>query len=113
MSKNETGGQAFPASFSPDYPHEITGGMSLRQYAAIKLKVPDSGTDWLDEMINQSLRDDFAAKVMQAHAASQWEKFYRLPEEGNHISPFDVFDGHDIAELAYDMADEMLTTRSK
>lgn len=37
--------------------------MSLRQYAAIKLKIPDSGTDWLDEMIRQSLRDDFAAMV--------------------------------------------------
>ena len=35
-------------------------GMTLRQYAAIKLKVPDSGTDWLDDMIRQSLRDDFA-----------------------------------------------------
>jgi hypothetical protein len=35
-------------------------GMTLRQYAAIKLKVPDSGLDWLDAMIVQSLRDDFA-----------------------------------------------------
>jgi hypothetical protein len=31
-------------------------GMTLRQYAAIKLKVPDSGTDWLDDMIRESLR---------------------------------------------------------
>jgi hypothetical protein len=29
-------------------------GMTLRQYAAIKLKVPDSGTDWLDDMIRKS-----------------------------------------------------------
>ena len=47
-----------------------TGGpelrMTLRQYAAIKLKVPDSGTDWLDDMIRESLHDDFAAKAMQA-----------------------------------------------
>lgn len=34
------------------------GGMSLRQYAAITLKVPDSGTDWLDDMIRQSLLAD-------------------------------------------------------
>jgi hypothetical protein len=43
----------------------INKGMSLREYAAIKLKVPDSGTDWLDEMIVKSLKDDFAAKAMQ------------------------------------------------
>jgi hypothetical protein len=40
--------------------HMRESGMSLRQYAAIKLKVPDSGIDWLDAMILKSLRDDFA-----------------------------------------------------
>jgi hypothetical protein len=39
--------------------------MTLREYAAIQLKVPDSGTDWLDDMIRKSQRDDFAAKAMQ------------------------------------------------
>jgi hypothetical protein len=48
--------------------HQEQEGMSLRQYAAIKLKVPNSGTDWLDEMIRQSLRDEFAAKAMQSIA---------------------------------------------
>ena len=37
--------------------------MTLRQYAAIKLRVPNSGTDWLDEMILKSLRDELAAKA--------------------------------------------------
>lgn len=32
----------------------IVGGMTLRQYAAIKLAVPDSGLPWLDKMIVQS-----------------------------------------------------------
>ena len=45
-------------------PTAIETGMTLRQYAAIKLRVPNSGTDWLDEMIRQSLRDELAAKVM-------------------------------------------------
>ena len=31
-------------------------GMTLRQYAAIKLCVPDSGLPWLDEMIVKSRR---------------------------------------------------------
>ena len=39
---------------------ESIKSMTLRQYAAIKLKVPDSGEDWLDDMIRASLRDDFA-----------------------------------------------------
>lgn len=40
-------------------------GMSLRQYAAIKLRIPDSGEEWLDEMIRKSLRDEFAGKAME------------------------------------------------
>ena len=47
MSKN-TGGPAFPTT---NYSAVYSEGMTLRQYAAINLKVPDSGTDWLDEMI--------------------------------------------------------------
>lgn len=61
MSNIEDGGPAFPFG----QVSEITGqpingyfapGMTLRQYAAIKLKVPDSGTGWLDDMIRESLR---------------------------------------------------------
>lgn len=44
---------------------EAVGGMTLRQYAAIKLRVPDSGTDWLDAMIVEAKRDELAAKAMQ------------------------------------------------
>ena len=53
--------QAFPNPHRTDMT-----GMTLRQYAAIKLKVPDSGTDWLDDMIRQSIKDDFAAMAMDA-----------------------------------------------
>ena len=58
MSKVNDGGPAFPSNRDMRY-----GGMTLRQYAAIKLRVPNSGTDWLDEMIRTSLRDEFAAKA--------------------------------------------------
>jgi hypothetical protein len=46
---------AFPVLIV-DRPEELThfNGMTLREYAAIKLKVPDSGTDWLDDMIRKS-----------------------------------------------------------
>jgi hypothetical protein len=81
--------QAFPNPHRTDQT-----GMTLREYAAIKLKVPDSGTDWLDDMIRQSIRDDFAAKAMQGmmHDVSQ---------------PV----GEVIAEWAYQVADAMLKAR--
>lgn len=51
---------------------ELQAGMTQRELAAIKLRVPESGTEWLDNMIRASLRDEFAATVMQAgmHGAS-------------------------------------------
>ncbi len=50
--------------FSDDFGNPAC--MNKRQYAAIKLRVPDSGEEWLDAMIRQSLRDEFAGKAMQA-----------------------------------------------
>jgi len=71
MRDTNTGGPAFPCEW--DYINsnrEAANGMTLRQYAAIKLKVPDSGTDWLDDMIRKSLRDYFAAKWLQGFMAN-------------------------------------------
>ena len=64
MTKVNNGGPAFPEAGARG---KASGGegMTLRQYAAIKLKVPNSGTDWLDEMIRESLRVELAAKAMQ------------------------------------------------
>ena len=69
MSK-ETGGPAFPQSIDLGDEVQWFKGMTMRQYAAIKLKVPDSGIDWLDGMIRQSLKNDFAAKAMQGFFAN-------------------------------------------
>ena len=47
-------------------------GMTLRQYAAIKLAVPDSGLPWLDEMIVQSRRfniDDATLAIAKMNLA--------------------------------------------
>jgi hypothetical protein len=73
VNTKPTGGPAFPSlnaemtGIDSDgverFDVEPSGGMTLRQYAAIKLKVPDSGTDWLDAMIVKSLRDEFAGKA--------------------------------------------------
>lgn len=51
--------------------HVFEGGLSsatLRQYAAIKLRVPDSGLPWLDAMIDKALRYQFAGQALVAFA---------------------------------------------
>lgn len=113
MDKIEDGGPAFPTSIEwgpeggtgfQDDPAGEPGtttyycGMTLRQYAAIKLRVPNSGTDWLDEMIRTSLRDDLAAKAMQGMAGS-----HGYCERG--------WDQKDLAGQAYELADATLAAR--
>ena len=68
MSKIDDGMLAFPipATAYPDggIDHREPG-MTLRQYAAIHLRVPNSGDDWLDDMIAKARRVDAAEKAMQ------------------------------------------------
>ena len=52
-------------------PVAIETGMTLRQYAAIKLRVPNSGTDWLDKMIREARRDELGARAMQSYFQTQ------------------------------------------
>jgi hypothetical protein len=42
----------------------FSGGMSLRQFAAIQLRVPDSGDEHIDSMIRQANRRDFAGQAL-------------------------------------------------
>ena len=103
MSKIEDGGPAFPVPLNQSEPWSSMGpcdGMTLRQYAAIKLRVPNSGTDWLDEMIRTSLRDDLAAKAMQGMAGR-----YGYCERG--------WDQKDLAGQAYEIADATIATRGE
>ena len=65
------GGQAFPVppdGYATDG-HTMScipasPGLTARQYAAIKLRVPDSGSPWLDEMIQKARRDAFAGEAL-------------------------------------------------
>jgi hypothetical protein len=70
--------------------------MTLRQYAAINLRVPDSGTDWLDAMILEAKRDDIAGQAMIA-----------LP----HIGGGSDLDMYELAHDAYAYADAMIAAR--
>ena len=76
-------------------PVAIETGMTLRQYAAIKLRVPNSGTDWLDEMIREARRDELAARAMQSYFQTQ----------GGRTSEYAL---KWTAEKALEMADAML-----
>lgn len=95
----QDGGNAFPAM----YPNAHNTGMSLRQYAAITLRVPNSGTDWLDAMIRESLRGELAAKAMQGFLTG-------LMADGTACTKKDV---PAVADSAYMMADAMLTARKE
>lgn len=72
--------QAMPC----ELPREIYPGLTAQEYAAIHLKVADSGTPWLDEMIEKSRRDEFAKAALQASLTNETsrrviitEKFYK------------------------------------
>ena len=118
MRKIEDGGPAFPAgavrksrpAHDPGADFRVTditdpknGGMTLRQYAAIKLRVPNSGTDWLDEMIRESLRDEMAGKAMPACYADYCEH----ADVQGYVEGWRV----GVAKDAYESADAMLAAR--
>lgn len=96
MSENNLKGvaPAFPVPYQKQ-----DNGMTLRQYAAIKLKVPNSGTDWLVEMILESLRNDLAAKAMQGYLAAGIGQAIDNPDH--------------VAQWAYENADATLEARQK
>lgn len=62
----------------------------IRICAAVHLCVPDSGVDWLDEMIRRSLYEGFARQAMPLAKADAWM---------------------DVAEQAYEAADAMMDAR--
>lgn len=73
-NKIDDGGPAFPdpcAAHPGSFPPDESKGMTLREYAAIKLRVPDSGLDWLDAMIQKSRRDVFAGQVLPGLLANK------------------------------------------
>ena len=109
MSNFENSGPAFPVPLNQGEPWSSTGpcdGMTLRQYAAIKLRVPNSGTDWLDEMIRTSLRDDLAAKAMQGYLSNSWQA-----KELDSLCESSCEQMAIVAEISYAMADTTIKAR--
>ena len=88
------GGPAFPTPAGIQH----NDGMTLRQYAAIKLCVPNSGLTWLDEMIVQSNR---VQSNRERLAAAALEKASRGLDRN----------ADEIAKRAFYIADAMLKAR--
>ena len=65
---NMGAGNEWPESYA-------MGGFTQRQAAAIKLLQPDSGLDWLDDMIRARIRDELAGRAIQgAYSNSTWNE---------------------------------------
>lgn len=93
---NDTGGTAFPFVMDTGLTVQWSMGMTLRQYAAIRLRVPESGDAWLDDMIRESVRDELAAKAMQS--------LILAAKSANDIDM--------LSSGAYQLADAMIKARS-
>lgn len=84
------------------------GTISLRQHAAIELRVPDSGIDWIDAMIRESnreaMRADLAGQALPALIAEMMSRKDQAEFAGS-------FDGAAVVEagkLSFLAADVML-----
>ncbi len=105
----ETGGPAFPQQMVETDRGRFSvadwgaGGMTLREYAAIELRIPDSGIDWLDKMIAKAERRDLAAKAMQGILA------LGAPPAIQSLPEFEMV----TARRACEMADAMIVERGK
>lgn len=73
--------------------------ITLRQYAAIHLMIPDSGIDWLDTMIDQAREQHYSA----AHSAALTGALAR----NNESLKFSRSEQIVIAEVAIDQASQI------
>lgn len=85
----------------------IQEGMSQRVYAAIQLQVPNSGEEWLDEMIRKANRREAACAAMQGLLSnSDWTKSANIPDD------FDEYKER-IVSASYEFSDELLKQINK
>ncbi len=92
---------AYPTTIGKDSEGNLWQAHGFRQQeiAAIRLKVPNSGTDWLDDMIRESLLDEFAGQVLAGIRANS--DMYQ-----------DVI-SEDMRKLAWEDADAMLAEKQR
>ena len=101
--EKDTSGQAFPTQETMDY-HGCKG-MTLRDYACIKLKVPETDKDWLNEIILKSKGDYFAGQVVVGLISGG----FQYMQASGYLNQKDK----DYAEHCYKVADAMIKEREK
>lgn len=69
---------AFPCPNGVD-PASPRAGLTAREYAAIQLCVPDSGTEWLDQMISRTV-------AIEAEDPHRWRSMDDAPRDGTIIN---------------------------
>lgn len=82
-------------------PVPASTGLSAREHAAIALCVPDSGTPWLDAMIQTRRRDEMAKASAAADSEDAWAYAPKQVDIDNR------------AALYYRVADAMLAASNK
>ena len=97
-AKIDDGGPAFPLHYKVTKKSEMVvsfDGMTLRDYACIKLKVPETDKQWLNDIIIESLKNDFAAEAMKLY-------FDQAPKSTRKAERFFI------SKSAYHMANAMI-----
>ena len=89
MTDKPDGGPAFPgpSGFLECYeagkpetvettqiPKKPFPGMTLRDYACIHLRIPQTGKDWLDEIIRKSQLNEFAGQALVGEIADAMQE---------------------------------------
>ena len=90
-------------------------GMSTREYASIHLRVPNSGLPWLDEMITESLRNEFAMSVLNGQESRSFNVTPVELAESVNAPEFEESQKRTIGNNArcyYRVADAMLAART-
>ena len=77
-------------------------GMNLRTYAAIELRIPDSGIDWLDKMIAKAERRDITVKTTTALISGSMLRFKEPSYSDNDMA----IEALDWAEYIYTIVKE-------
>lgn len=113
MEHKKDGGPAFPYEITTSEDGrsrewETNEGMSLRDYACIHLRVPETNHGWLNELIRMAQRDELAAKAMQGFWASHTQEGAALDWLDPKGSQASI-----VARCAYEMADAMLKAREQ
>lgn len=70
----------YPPTVHADSTKVSSLGLTAAEYAAIALKVPDSGTDWLDAMILESRRMDAAQAALGGILAGHPDQIHKIAD---------------------------------